>query len=113
MEGTTIKTLAEYIAKLHQTHTNLEHPEEYVHDELDTNGVAQDHVETFWPPDNKWAHLNLIHRLRGALGQVVPNQRRFTRIVTSKVSQVTWKPAVSTGCLVFALELTSNIPSEV
>jgi len=53
MEGTTIKTLAEYIAKLHQTHTNLEHPEEYVHDELDTNGVAQDHVETFWPPDNK------------------------------------------------------------
>jgi len=53
MEGTTIKTLAEYIAKLHQTHTSLEHPEEYERDELDTNGVAQDHVETFWPPSER------------------------------------------------------------
>jgi hypothetical protein len=24
---------------------------------LDTNGVAQDHTETFWPPDtSSWAH---------------------------------------------------------
>ena len=61
MEGTTIKTLAEYIAKLHQTHTNLEHPEEYMHNELDTNGVEQDHVETFWPPDTRsWANTSNV-----------------------------------------------------
>jgi hypothetical protein len=53
MEGQTIKTLAEYIAKLHGNGQNLEHPEEYARDELDTNGVKQDHVETFWPPDHK------------------------------------------------------------
>lgn len=46
MNGETIKTLAEYIAKLHRDHANLEHPEEYVKDEIDTNGVEQDHVET-------------------------------------------------------------------
>ncbi len=51
MEGKTIKTLAEYIAKLNKQNANLEHPEKYVRDELDTNGVEQDHVETFWPPD--------------------------------------------------------------
>ena len=51
MDGKTIKTLAEYIAKLNKENTNLEHPEEYVRNELDTNGVEQDHVETFWPPD--------------------------------------------------------------
>ena len=45
MEGTTIKTLAEYIAKLHRDHASLEHPEEYVTDESDTNGVTQDHVD--------------------------------------------------------------------
>ena len=27
-------------------------PEEYAKDELDTNGVEQDHVETFWPPEH-------------------------------------------------------------
>jgi hypothetical protein len=53
MEGSTIKTLAEYIAKLHKDNTTLEHPEEYAKDELDTNGVEQDHVETFWPPEHK------------------------------------------------------------
>jgi len=53
MEGQTIKTLAEYIAKLHRTNQNLEHPEQYVADELDTNGVTKDHIETFWPPDHK------------------------------------------------------------
>jgi hypothetical protein len=42
MDGKTIKTLAEYIAKLHQTHSALEHPEEYVNCETDTNGVTQD-----------------------------------------------------------------------
>jgi hypothetical protein len=52
MEGTTIKTLAEYIVWLHKTDQTLEHPEEYTQDELDTNGVSQDHVETFWPPVN-------------------------------------------------------------
>lgn len=51
MNGETIKTLAEYIAKLHRDNANLEHPEEYARDEIDTNGVAQDHIETFWPPD--------------------------------------------------------------
>lgn len=51
MNGDTIKTLAEYIAKLHRDHQALEHPEEYANDPLDTNGVEQDHVETFWPPD--------------------------------------------------------------
>jgi hypothetical protein len=53
MEGTTIKTLAEYIAKLHKNNQSLLHPEEYVADEVDTNGVEQDHIETFWPPDHK------------------------------------------------------------
>jgi hypothetical protein len=53
MEGKTIKTLAEYIARLHKTDQSLLHPEEYVYNELDTNGVEQDCVETFWPPDNK------------------------------------------------------------
>ena len=52
MEGSTIKTLAEYIARLHKINQNLEHPEQYVADESDTNGVAKDHVETFWPPDH-------------------------------------------------------------
>jgi hypothetical protein len=53
VEGPTIKTLAEYIAKLHQNNQSLLHPEEYVANELDTNGVEQDHLETFWPPNNK------------------------------------------------------------
>ncbi len=53
MEAKTIKTLAQYIAQLHKTDQSLEHPEEYVHDELDTNGVSQDHVEIFWPPDTR------------------------------------------------------------
>ena len=51
MEGSTIKTLAEYIAKLHETGRNLEHPELYQDQVIDTNGVEQDHTETFWPPD--------------------------------------------------------------
>jgi hypothetical protein len=45
MNAETIKTLAEYIARLHQENTWLEHPEQYVNDETDTNGVAQDHVD--------------------------------------------------------------------
>jgi hypothetical protein len=53
MEGTTIKTLAEYIVKLNNNKQRLENPEEYMHNELDTNGVEQDHVETFWPPDTR------------------------------------------------------------
>lgn len=46
MNSDTIKTLAEYIAKLHRNEQSLENPEEYAQDETDTNGVAQDHVET-------------------------------------------------------------------
>lgn len=42
MNAATIKTLAEYIAKLHQENQSLEHPEEYANNETDTNGVAQD-----------------------------------------------------------------------
>jgi hypothetical protein len=53
MEGQTIKTLAEYIAWLHKNNQSLEHPEEYIADESDTNGVAKDHIETFWPLDHK------------------------------------------------------------
>ena len=45
MNASTIKTLAEYIAKLHQGNMALEHPEEYVNNETDTNGVAQDYEE--------------------------------------------------------------------
>ena len=45
MNANTIKTLAEYIARLHQENTWLEHPEKYVNDETDTNGVSQDHVD--------------------------------------------------------------------
>jgi hypothetical protein len=55
-----------------------------MHDELDTNGVEQDHVETFWPPDNKWAHQHLMLRHRGAPGQVVHVLRRYTKIEMSK-----------------------------
>jgi hypothetical protein len=53
MKGATIKTLAEYIAKLNQTQSTLEHPEEYADNKSDTNGVEQDHIETFWPPDTR------------------------------------------------------------
>jgi len=49
MEGKTIKTLAEYIAKLHRD--NVESFKEYENDQFDTNGVEQDHIETFWPPN--------------------------------------------------------------
>ena len=110
MEGTTIKTLAEYIAKLHQTHTNLEHPEEYVHDELDTNGVAQDHVETFWPPDETWAHRHLTHRLRGVSGQAAHDLRRSMKIEISKGKPVIYAHVVNIGnWQVFALELTNML----
>jgi hypothetical protein len=51
MRGETIKTLAEYIAKLHGTKQTLEHPELYQDYVVDTNGVEQDYIETFWPPD--------------------------------------------------------------
>jgi hypothetical protein len=44
MEGQTIKTLAEYIAKLHGTKQNLEHPELYKDHVVDTNGTQQDYV---------------------------------------------------------------------
>ncbi len=49
MDGKTIKTLAEYITKLHQD--DAEFFKEYENDQFDTNGVEQDHVETFWPPN--------------------------------------------------------------
>jgi len=53
MNANTLKTLAEYIVSLHKQDKNLEHPEQYSTDELDTNGVEQDHIETFWPPSDK------------------------------------------------------------
>jgi hypothetical protein len=49
VEGKTIQTLAEYIAKLNRDRS--ESFKEYKNDEFDTNGVEQDHVETFWPPN--------------------------------------------------------------
>jgi hypothetical protein len=49
VEGKTIKTLAEYIAKLNRDRS--ESLKEYENDHFDTNGVEQDHVETFWPPN--------------------------------------------------------------
>jgi hypothetical protein len=51
MNGKTIKTLAEYIAKLHKDNDRRENFKEYADDKFDTNGVEQDHIETFWPPD--------------------------------------------------------------
>jgi hypothetical protein len=50
MEGSTIKILAEYIANL--TRDKSESFKEYKNDQFDTNGVEQDHVETFWPPEH-------------------------------------------------------------
>lgn len=44
MTGETIKTLAQYIAKLHGTKQMLEHPELYHDCAVDTNGTEQDHV---------------------------------------------------------------------
>ena len=49
MEGSTIKTLAEYIAKLNRDRSDS--LKDYEHNQFDTNGVEQDHVETFWPPN--------------------------------------------------------------
>jgi hypothetical protein len=51
MTGDTIKTLAEYIVRLNNANQRLENPEHYQDRPVDTNGVEQDHVETFWPPD--------------------------------------------------------------
>jgi hypothetical protein len=51
MTGDTIKTLAEYIAKLHGTGKTLEHPELYQDQVIDTNGVEQDHINTFLPSE--------------------------------------------------------------
>ena len=51
MNGETIKTLAEYIAKLNRDRS--ESFKDYENDQFDTNGVEQDHVETFWSPETK------------------------------------------------------------
>ncbi len=53
MQDITMKTLVDYIAELHRRDRTLLHPEEYADDKIDTNGVEQDHVETFWPPEVK------------------------------------------------------------
>ena len=50
MEDKTMQTLVDYIAELRRRDKTLLHPEEYSQDAVDTNGVEQDHVETFWPP---------------------------------------------------------------
>jgi hypothetical protein len=55
MEGSTIKTLAEYIVSLHHKKQKLD--QQYDNSVTDTNGVEQDWeqepIETFWPPANK------------------------------------------------------------
>lgn len=50
MDGSTMKTLAEYIVTLNNRKQRLENPNEYEDRPLDTNGVEADYVETFWPP---------------------------------------------------------------
>lgn len=50
MQGSTMKTLAEYIVTLNNRKQRLENPHEYEDRPLDTNGVEDDHIETFWPP---------------------------------------------------------------
>lgn len=45
MKADTIKTLAEYIAKLNDKNARAENYKEYADDEFDTNGVEQDHIE--------------------------------------------------------------------
>ena len=50
MEDKTMQTLVDYIAELRRRDKTLLHPEEYSQYAVDTNGVEQDHVETFWPP---------------------------------------------------------------
>ena len=84
MEGNTLKTLAEYIVQLNNNKQRLENPEEYQDREADTNGVEQDYVETFWPPDERWAHLHptLLHL--GAPGLVAHTLPRSMKIETSK-----------------------------
>jgi hypothetical protein len=44
MNSNTIKTLAEYIAKLHGSGQTLEHPELYQDHVTDTNGTEQDYT---------------------------------------------------------------------
>lgn len=53
MTGDTMKILAEYIVSLNNRKERLENPEAYEHRPIDTNGVEEDHVETFWPPEEK------------------------------------------------------------
>lgn len=53
MTGDTIKTLAEYIVRLNAANQRLENPEYYQDIPVDTNGVEQDHPETFQAPENK------------------------------------------------------------
>ena len=112
MKGETIKTLAEYIARLHRTDQSLEHPEEYARDELDTNGVEQDHVETFWPPNERWAHLHQTQLHLGAHGRVVPNLHRSMKTETYMVKPVIYAPVANTGCQTFALERINNVLSD-
>ena len=45
MNANTIKTLAEYITKLHDDEKRRELLSEYKDDKFDTNGVEQDHTE--------------------------------------------------------------------
>lgn len=51
MDGKTIKTLAEYITRLKEE--NAEYFKDYKHNQFDSNGVEVDHVETFWPPNER------------------------------------------------------------
>jgi len=56
MEGHTIKTLAEYIAKLNRDRSD--DFSKYENNQFDTNGVEQDYIETFWPPDEGSSRAN-------------------------------------------------------
>ena len=51
MDGKTIKTLAEYITQLKED--NTDHFKEYENHQFDSNGVEVDHIETFWPPNER------------------------------------------------------------
>jgi len=54
VNGDTIKTLAQYIASLHQRGATLEKPEDYVQDNADTNGTEKDHDETPRPTQSDY-----------------------------------------------------------
>ena len=54
MNAETIRTLAEYITKLNRDRDRRDELyKDYENCQFDTNGVEQDHIETFWPPETR------------------------------------------------------------